>query len=119
MTLCSSQQLIIHKNIRLGFISSNLNEAVELLEKLGVEITGACFPCEKPWLLSEVIAIESRLQGHSIKPLHLLVPGRKLKVLGFLKSGVRIISIDDIHHISLNELKNILVDYSSNRSNLS
>ncbi len=96
----------LYKNIYLGFLVRHPNDILKLPKNIRIQLL-----CRKTWLLNEIISAKSEPQSPLIKPLFLLIPSEKLRVLGILKSGVKIVGKDRSYPVNSKELKEFLLSY--------
>ncbi len=99
----------LYKNIYLGFLVRHPNDIFKLPKNIRIQLL-----CRKTWLLNEIISAKSEPQNPLIKPLFLLVPNEKLRVLGILKSGIKIVGKDRSYSVNSKELKEFLINYVYN-----
>ncbi len=101
----------LYKNVYLGFLVRHPNDIFKLPKNIRVQLL-----CRKAWLLNEIIYARSEPQNPLIKPLFLLVPSEKLRVLGILKSGVKIVGVDRSYSVNSKELREFLLNYMHSSS---
>lgn len=96
----------LYNNIYLGFLVRNPNDILKLPKNIRIQLL-----CRKTWLLNEIVSARSEAQNHLIKPLFLLIPSEKIRVLGIFKSGVKIVGKDKSYSVNSKELKEFLLSY--------
>ncbi len=96
----------LNKNIYLGFLLGSPNDILRLPKNIRIQLL-----CRKTWLLNEIITARSEPQNPLIKPVYFLIPSEKLRILGILKSGIKIISKDNVYSVNSKALKEFVLSY--------